>query len=71
MIDEIKDTTLVEIEYIAGGLDLFFIDDDPDYPYQIRISKEQTDRLDKKKGKTTIAVYTEHGLINTFLAEIL
>lgn len=71
VIDEIKSTTIVEIEYIDGGLDLFFIDDDPDYPYQIRIAKEQTDRFDRKKGKTKIAVYTKSGLINTFDAEVI
>lgn len=68
---EIRKTKKVEIEYVDGGLRLFFIDNNPNYPYMLQLAKEQTDRYDRTKGKTKIAVYVELGLKHEFKAEIL
>lgn len=70
-IAEIRGTKSVEIEYVDGGLQLFFIDDDPNYPYMLQLSKEQTDRIDRTKGKTKIAVYVPFGVKYEFVAEVL
>ncbi len=71
LIGEIKRTKIVEIEYIQDGLQLFFIDNNPDFPYMLQLAKEQTDRYDTTKGETKIAVYTEQGLQFEFDAEVV
>ena len=71
LIEEIKRTKIVEIEYIQDGLQLFFIDNNPDFPYMLQLAKEQTDRYDTTKGETKIAVYTEQGLQFEFDAEVV
>lgn len=70
-IAEIRGTKSVEIEHVADGLQLFFIDDDPNYPYMLQLSKEQTDRYDDSKGITKIAVYVTFGLKHEFVAEVI
>lgn len=71
LLREIRKTKKVEIEYVNGGLQLFFIDNNPNYPYMLQLAKEQTDRYDCTKGKTKIAVYTETGLKSEFKAKVL
>ena len=67
----IRGTQKVEIEYIDGGLQLFFIADDPNYPYMLQLAKEQMDRYDSTKGATKIAVYVPYGMKYEFAAEVV
>jgi len=71
LMREIRATQKVEIKYTDGGLQLFFVDENPNLPYMLQIAKEQTDRYDITKGKTKIAVYVPFGMKYEFDGEVL